>query len=131
MSGDTTDDDPWPNEPDDPGNAAEMEDSAVPDEQELLDDLGPDTPAVEIPEPPDPSEADVSADLVRTFWRLVIIFNIAVFALGVGPMLVFFWGEWERGGLVFVLGLATFVYGYASYKRATSRDFGSDDDHSD
>ena len=105
-------------EPDDPGKAAE------PDEQDFVKDLGPDVPEVDVPEPPELSETDVPDDLARSFWKLVMVFNLALFAASLGPMLIYFRGEWTNGTAVFALGVGAFVYGYRRYKRVTS-----DDDH--
>jgi len=123
-----SDENRWPDEPDDPSDAVE------PDEQELVADLGPDVPDVEIPEAPDPSANDVPEDLAKAFWRLVVIFNISLLALGVGPMLIFFEGNWEDGLGLLAIGVLTFGYGYYRYKRVTSDDLtedGEDDRHTD
>ncbi|MFB6164058.1 MAG: hypothetical protein ABEJ31_02770 [Haloarculaceae archaeon] len=73
------------------------------------------------PRAPDPSTNDVPRDLARSFWKLVAIFNVALFAASLGPMLIVFRGEWGRGGAVFALGVATFVYGYWRYRRTRER----------
>jgi hypothetical protein len=88
-----------------------------PEEFDPETDIGPDGP--EIPEAPDLSESDasVSPDLLRAFWRLVAIFNLALFATSLGLMLMAFRGELVRGGGVFLLGAVTFVYGYVLYQR--------------
>lgn len=109
----------------DPGKAAEPVDpgkAAEPDEQDFVKDLGPDVPEVDIPQPPDFSGNDVPDELARSFWKLVMVFNLALFALALGPMLIFFRGEWTNGTAVFALGLAAFVYGYRRYQRVTSDD---------
>jgi len=107
-----SDDERWPNEPSDPARAVE------PDEQDALEDLGPDVPEVEIPEAPD---GDVSSELARSFWKLVAIFNVALFAASLGPMLAVFRGEIVTGTAVFVMGVGFFVYGYVRYTRARRR----------
>ena len=112
------DDGRWPNEPDDPGSA----DSLEPDPES---DLAPDVPEVTVPEPPGPSSGDASDGLVRSFWKLVAIFNLALFAVSLGPMLAVFRGEWVNGGAVFFLGVAVFFYGYVRYQRAGEQ-FGDD-----
>jgi hypothetical protein len=88
-----------------------------PEEFDPDTDIGPDGP--EIPEAPDFSEsaANVSPDLLRAFWKLVAIFNLALFATSLGLMLIAFRGELVRGGGVFLLGAVTFVYGYVLYQR--------------
>jgi hypothetical protein len=102
-----SDEERWPNEPNDPAMAAE------PNEHDSLEDLGPDIPEVDVPEPPDPT---VPSDVARSFWKLVAIFNLALFAVSLGPMLVFFRGEVVTGGSVFFLGAGFFTYGYLRYR---------------
>lgn len=118
MSGDR-----WPNEPDDPGK----------DEFDPLEDIGPDVPEVDVPDAPDPSENDVDPKVARSFWRLVATFNLAMFALALGPMLAFFRGDLVDGALVFCIGLGAALYGYRGYRRAKA-DIGDEstidaDDH--
>lgn len=106
-------DDPWPDEPDDPGEV---------EEPDPAEDIGPEVPEASIPGAPnipDPSENEVPDDLARTFWKLVMIFNVALLAVSLGPMLVFFRGQWVVGGAVFVLGVAFFVRGYLGYRQHT------------
>jgi hypothetical protein len=112
------DDGRWPDEPDDPGRLDDVE----PDPES---ELAPEAPEVDVPEPPDPSSGDASEGLVRSFWKLVAMFNLALFAVSLGPMLVVFRGEWVNGGAVFFLGVAVFVYGYVRYRRARAQ-FGDD-----
>ncbi|SEO87627.1 hypothetical protein SAMN05216388_102182 [Halorientalis persicus] len=109
------DDQRWPHEPDDPGSSEHLEPDPEPDPDP---DLGPDVPAVDIPEPPDPDAADVPEGLAGSFWKLVAIFNLALFAVALGPMLAVFRGEWVNGGAVFFMGVAVFFYGYVRYQRA-------------
>jgi len=119
VGGPWADDEPWPDEPDDPGSP----DNVEPDP---LEDIGPDVPEVDIPQPPDKSEVDAPANLIHSFWKLVAVFNLALFAASLGPMLVFFRGEWTNGTAVFLLGVACFAYGYVRYKR-TKAAHASDD----
>jgi hypothetical protein len=106
--------DSWPDEPDEPSNE--------PEEFDPMADIGPAVPEVDIPDTTKPS-TEVPDDLARTFWKLVAVFNLALFALALGPMLVFFRGELVNGAAVFVLGAGCFVYGYARYRRyVDSRD---------
>lgn len=113
------DDERWPNEPDEPGE---------PEELDPLEEIGPDVPEVEVPQAPDPSENDVSSDLVRDFWKLVAIFNVALLALSLGPMLAFFRGEIVNGSAVFALGAGFFIYGYQRYRRVKTRHRSTDAD---
>ncbi|MFB6082676.1 MAG: hypothetical protein ABEJ94_00335 [Halorientalis sp.] len=112
------DEERWPDEPDDPGSPESVE----PDPES---DLTPSPPEVDVPEPPDPSENDAPKGLLRSFWKLVAVFNVALFALALGPMLVVFRGQWVDGGIVFVVGVGFFVYGYVRYQHARDR-FGED-----
>jgi hypothetical protein len=102
-------DEPWPDEPDefDPEAAG---------------------PQVEIPSVPDPSDADSSVDpaVQQLFWKLVLTFNVALFALSLGPMLVAFRGQWRLGGSVFALGAVTFGYGLTKYRQYRRGDVGGD-----
>lgn len=82
-------DDPWPDEP----------------EEFDPDSLGPEAPDVE----PDLEESfraldDVDDDLFRTFWGAAVFLNVAVAALAIGAMLVYFRGDWTRGGPALVIG---------------------------
>jgi len=102
----------WPDEPDEPSPEPEEFDP---------DSLGPDPPEVSIPDATDP-DTEVPEDLVRTFWKLVAVFNVALFALALGPMLAYFRGEIVDGLSVFLLGAGFFVYGYLRYRAYTSDD---------
>lgn len=110
-----SDEERWPNEPDV---------SNEPSEMDPLEDVGPDVPEVSVPEPPsvpDPSQNDVPDDLARRFWKLVAVFNVALFAASLGPMLAVFRGQWVTGSAVFLLGAGFFVYGYLGYRRHRNR----------
>lgn len=96
------DDEHWPNEPAEPGERMETGE---------LEDLGPDVPEVDIPTVPDPSGNDVPNGLTKDFWKLVATFNVALFALALGPMLIVFRGELVNGGAVFLLGAGFFADG--------------------
>lgn len=98
------------------------------------DDLGPESPEApevpgretnpeqlgpEIPTPPDPSNAD--SEVAGLFWKLVLVFNVAVFGLSVGPMIGFFLGDWDLALQVFTVGAVAFAYGglrYYQFRRA-------------
>jgi hypothetical protein len=106
------DDERWPNEPAEPGEVEQLD---------ALEDLGPDVPQVEVPTAPDPSGNEVPDGLAKDFWKLVATLNVALFALALGPMLVFFRGELVNGGAVFLLGAAFFFYGYQRYRKVKRR----------
>ncbi|WP_436906677.1 DUF7322 domain-containing protein [Halosimplex marinum] len=90
--------------------------------------LGPDIPEVDVPEVDVPEvdhdygdadafDADVDPELRRTFWRLVVVFDVALLALSLGPMFVYFRGDWATGGPLFALGAVAFAYGVLTYRR--------------
>lgn len=80
----------------------------------------------EPPEPPDPS--DVPKDLKRNFWGLVIVFNVAIFGITVGPMLIGFRGNWRFGGALLGLGIVALVHGLYRYRVVTSQHTEDDED---
>lgn len=71
--------------------------------------------------------ADVPEDLTRLFWFLVAVFNVAIFTLAFGAMLIVFRGQWVLGGQITLAGAVLFVYGYYRY-RTRPEDWGSDGD---
>lgn len=74
--------------------------------------LGPD-----VPEAPEPEITESNTHVVRLFWKLVVVFNVAILALAIGVMLVAFRGQWDLGLQVFLLGVLTAAYGGARYYR--------------
>lgn len=101
MSGPDVDGEPWPDEPDD----------GWPDEPEEFDpeSLGP-----EIPSPSNSGSSD-NPEAVELFAKLVVVFNVAVLALAVGPMFIFFQGQVELGLQIFLFGVLIFAYGTYRY----------------
>lgn len=87
----------------------------------------------EAPAPPDPSKNDVPADVARSFWGVVLLANVGLFAVCLGPMLAFFRGQWTLGGVLVVFGLLTFVHGYRVYRGFRQRHpaAGGDDESTD
>jgi hypothetical protein len=88
-----------------------------PDEFDPLEDIGPDVPEVEIPEPRDTTEVDVPAEVAGTFWRLVFLVDVAGITLSLGLLFIYFRGEWGRGLALVALGVASLGYGYLLYRR--------------
>jgi hypothetical protein len=95
----------------------EDESDAWPDEPEEFDpeSLGPETPDSS----PTLSEslgasADVPEELFRAFWAAVLLLNVALAALSIGAMLLYFRGDYGTGVPVLlvgvVAGLATIRY---------------------
>lgn len=89
--------DPWPEEPPDP-----FEDPGDPESRFELTI---------------PDDADVSAELYRTFWGLVIVFNVALLATALGALLITFRGDRLLGGGLLALGLVSLGYGVWRYRR--------------
>jgi hypothetical protein len=104
------DEDPWPDEPDEPDPEARWK------------DLEPDGP--EIPTP-DVDPADVDPALRATFWRAVVLANVALMGLALGVMLVAFRGWWTAGAAAAAVGLFASVRLYQVYREFQRRD---DDD---
>ena len=89
------------------------DDSAEPDEFDP-GSLGPETPGIDT-DGGDTVEIDGDVDevVLRTFWGAVISLNVAMAAVPLGLMLVYFRGNWELGGLAVAVGL---VAGAATYR---------------
>lgn len=90
---------PWPDEPDefDPGS------------------LGPD-----VPEPPTLDEdADADEETVQAFWSAVLLANVGVFAVSIGPMLAYFQGQVALGAALFVVGAIALGRTYYIYRWQT------------
>jgi len=88
-------------------------------------DIGP-----SVPTPPDPSENDVDPEIARRFWALVLVFNVALLALSLGAMFVFFEGNYSLGGQLLLAGATAFVFGLYRYRSAKAylADRSEDDD---
>lgn len=120
---------PDPAEPD----PAEPDPAAhEPDEYDPESDLpDPERDLVDIPEAPSvPPESAAPEDLRKAFWKLVVVFNVALGSFAVGVMLVAFERRWTVGGALVVLGVASFLRGYYRYQVVTGDDslWRSDDD---
>lgn len=81
----------------------------------LPDDADDDVSGVSVPEPPDAADAD--PEIANLFWRLVLVSNVSVAALALGPMLIYFRGWWDLGVQVTALGVLAFAYGAFRYYR--------------
>lgn len=109
RSGD--DAEPWPDEPE-TGWPNEPDQEVVEEPAEFdPESLGPD-----VPSPPGRGSADNPA-AVQLFWKLVLVFNVALLALAVGPMFAVFQGQWELGLQIFLVGALAFAYGTFRYYR--------------
>lgn len=87
--------DPWPEEPADP-----FPEYGEPDIDDLSDRV---------------ASSDLSPDIQRGFLGLIAIFNIGLFALALGPMMMLFQGDWYYGGLIAGIGAVTCAYGIQRY----------------
>ncbi|WP_276251463.1 DUF7322 domain-containing protein [Haloarcula rara] len=98
--------------PDEDGQGALGEKSPYEPEEFDPSSLGPD-----IPEAPDPPEGAANTEVTALFWKLVVVFNIALLALSVGPMLYYFEGRVDLGIRVTLAGAIAFAYGYFRYRQ--------------
>lgn len=78
--------------------------------------------AVPDPQTPETEAADVPTDLWVSFWYLVVVFNAAVLAFGVGLLLVTLGDDPELGGRLLFAGGVLGLYGYYRYRRNPYRD---------
>ncbi|CAI48847.1 uncharacterized protein NP_1512A [Natronomonas pharaonis DSM 2160] len=88
--------------------------SSTDDEESWLDDPGEFDPDSLGPDPPDTSSSslqdsiqateDVPDGLFRAFWASVLLLNVAVAALSIGAMFVYFRGDYETGGAALAIG---------------------------
>ena len=80
------------------------DDSAEPDEFDP-GSLGPEAPGVDT-DSGDSVEIDGDVDevLLRTFWGAVLSLNVAMAAVPLGLLLIYFRGDWELGGLAVAVG---------------------------
>ncbi|WP_455448570.1 DUF7322 domain-containing protein [Natrinema thermotolerans] len=92
-----------------------------------LDDLSSaiDPPEVEM------GETDASADLLQTFWALVLVINAAVLAVSLGLLFLLFEGVSTRAGALVVAGLVLLGFAVRRYRRFRADDSGDLDDGSD
>lgn len=63
-------------------------------------------------------ESDAPRELVRTFWAIVIVLNAAILAVSVGLMVLYFWGDLRRGGILILGGLVLFGFAYRRIRTA-------------
>ncbi len=83
----------------------------------------PPSSTVEVPDPTadrnddtDPPTVDVPRDLWVSFWFLVVVFNAAVLALGVGLLLATLGNDPDLGGRLLFVGGVLVAYGYYRYR---------------
>ncbi|WP_458187128.1 DUF7322 domain-containing protein [Haladaptatus sp. NG-WS-4] len=98
----------------DPGDAPEAD--LVPTVTDPSENLEIDTPTVR-----DYSQVEVDSELQKEFWVQVLLFNVALFTVSLGLMLVGFERRWLFGGALVAVGLVAFARGYRRY-RAVQKD---------
>ena len=103
----------------------EDEGNAWPDEPDEFDpdDVGPETPdSTPTLRESFGAAADVSEDLFRAFWASVLFLNVALAALSIGAMLVYFRGDYASGGpALFVGTVAAFATARYYWRVKTGR----------
>jgi len=96
------------------------------------DEFDPSSLGPEVPEAPDPPEGAANSDVTALFWKLVLVFNAALLALSVGPMLAYFEGRVDLGLRIFAVGAVLFGYGTVRYLQfVRERDSDDADDSAD
>lgn len=90
--------------------------SAWLDQVVARDDQRRDGSAGHRPGPSVPSESDAPTELKWQFWRLVVIFNLALLASSLGAMLIGFRGQLLTGGVSLLGGLVLFGVGWYRYR---------------
>ncbi|KAB1189070.1 MULTISPECIES: hypothetical protein [Haloferax] len=72
--------------------------------------------------------ADIDPELSRLFWASVLLANVGVAGITLGPMLVYFRGQLLIGAGVTALGIGALVRVYSMYQEYKATDWSSDDD---
>jgi hypothetical protein len=86
------------------------------------DSLGPDPPDATLSTDATSggSAADVPDGLVRAFWASVLFLNVALGALSIGAMLIYFRSDYATGVPALVIGLAAAIAAARYYRDGTS-----------
>lgn len=96
------DDDAWPDEPDEPDPEADL-----PDPERELAPGSASAPVV---------DADVDPETAKAFWSCVVLANVGLLLVSLGPMLAFFRGMVRVGAVLTVVGVLAFVRTYYRYR---------------
>jgi len=113
--------------PDEDGEGVLSEKSPYEPDEFDPSSLGPD-----IPEAPSPPDIGASSEVAGLFWQLVLVFNIALLGLSVGPMLAYFEGQVDLGLRITAVGALLFGYGVFRYRQfVRQRDDETEDDDGD
>jgi hypothetical protein len=112
--------DPDPGEDAGADETADWRDDPDPDPPSL----GPGIPEVDVPEvgTSDSLTGDVDPEVARTFWRLVVVLDVGLLAVALGPMFVYFEGNWELGLSLAGFGVAVLAYGVVQYRQYRAED---------
>lgn len=86
-----------------------------PSENLGAENLAPDPPTV-----PDTSANEADPGLKKRFWSLVLVFNVALFGMSLGLMVVGFRGRWKIGGAIFAVGAFAFLRGWRGYRKVSA-----------
>ena len=94
---------------------------ALTDPSENLKDPAENVPTPEAPDvgvdgPNLPSPYEVPGELRAEFWEIVLAFNVGLFAVALGAMLVGFSGRWTLGGAALGIGGLALGYGFWQYR---------------
>lgn len=98
--------------PDEDGEGVLSEKSPYEPDEFDPSSLGPD-----VPEAPSPPDGAANSEVAGLFWKLVVVFNIALLGLSVGPMLAYFEGQVDLGLRITALGALLFGYGLFRYRQ--------------
>lgn len=112
-----------PGEDDEGGGSVLSEKSEFEPEEFDPNSLGPGVPT--------PTSGDYQSDTAGLFVRLVVVFNVALLALSLGPMLAYFEGQVDLGLRIFLAGVILFGYGTYRYVKFERERKARDDDESD
>jgi len=102
--------------PDEDGEGVLSEKSPYEPDEFDPSSLGPD-----VPEAPDPPDGAANSEVTSLFWQLVVVFNIALLGLSLGPMFAYFEGDLDLGLQLTAGGAILFAYGYFRYRRFRRR----------
>ena len=101
-----------------------------PDEYDPEADLyNPNTDSLTIPQV-STAETDADPELIKFFWVLVLILNVAVLFLAVGLLFIIFNADFQRGGGLVLGGLVLFAFSYYRYRTSEWASSSSDGDDS-
>ena len=123
--------DEWPDEPEEEDPEARWGDPEA-----RWGDPERDLPSIPEVATPDAESASASAsadpELMRLFWASVVAGNVALLGLALGPMLVYFRGDWDLGAAsvavgAFALYRTTVYYGRVRARRSDANGSENDD----